>query len=101
MRGVQLIGALLQERPLIGPLGIALERCTRIVQGDGQLLGDDVQGLRAYVGHDGNAVGLSADAAGLAQFCLARTRLRCGAGRASGAGLDRDHRFGGGGQSRG
>ncbi len=51
--GMQLVGALLEQRPLIGALGVGLERGARIVQGRRQFLGDDVQSLGTDVGHAG------------------------------------------------
>ena len=53
MGGMQLVGALFEQRPLIRALGIALEGGPGVVQGRRQLFGDDVQSLRTDVGHAG------------------------------------------------
>jgi hypothetical protein len=53
MGGMQLVGAFLEQCPLIRALGIGFERGPRVIQGRGQFLGDDVQSLRTDVGHSG------------------------------------------------
>ena len=53
MRGMQLVGALFEQRPLIRALGVRLEGGPGVVQGRRQLFGDDVQSLRTDVGHAG------------------------------------------------
>src|SRR5580704_5018820 len=48
---MQLIGALLEERALIGPLGVRLECGARLRQGGGKLLRYEMQGLRSDIAH--------------------------------------------------
>jgi hypothetical protein len=53
MGGMQLVGALLEQRPLVRAFGIGLERRARVVQRRRKFFGNDVQGLGADVGHTG------------------------------------------------
>ncbi len=53
MRRVQQVTALLEQHALIRPFRERLERCPGIVQGCREFLGDEVQGLRADIGHTG------------------------------------------------
>ena len=54
MRSVQLVGTFLEQRTLVRPFRVRLERGARIVQGRREFLGDDVQCLRTDIGHTGN-----------------------------------------------
>ncbi len=53
VREMQLVGTLLEKDVLVRTLGIRLERSPRFVERRRQFLRDDVQGLRANVGHTG------------------------------------------------
>ncbi len=51
VRQVQLLGAFFQEGRLVRTFRVGFERSSRFVEGRRQFLGDDVQSLRADVGH--------------------------------------------------
>ena len=51
VREMQLFGALFEKGLLVRAFGKSLERSSGLVQGRRQFFGDDVQSLRADVGH--------------------------------------------------